>query len=359
MMRPSRYARRGLGDVTANAAASSAALLASGQSLPTIARTDLAAASAQGQAAIALATSSSATAARQANGAADAASLASNGFNPDDPGDEQKLMGAIAGGLALIPGAGPILGAAVELLWQLGTQVMGPALTKLFGYCSNPAGCCSSSGNWTVRQVLAASGVTSAPPAGTFAALAVPAFGQSWADAMNCKPNYAGAGYSILLPGLVAVWNAAATGPMQDVFVPYLTDRSGTLFGQSAGFAGGPPEPTNFAGPFGYPEQGPYAFLPLSQVPPWIAKPIYEGQMWTRLSVKSPPVQSRPRVSIALHVPKPTDTAAAPASSGPAPLLLAAGAAGAAGVYYVWAMRRAGRPLVPKSVRRLISPRAR
>ena len=108
---------------------------------------------AQGQAQLDKLTGSSAQSARLVNASGAMLDLASHGFNPDDKGDQQKLIAAIAGGTALIPVVGPVLAASVEGLYQVGSVIACPVV-KFFhdigiggSDCDSPP--CTTSGIWT------------------------------------------------------------------------------------------------------------------------------------------------------------------------------------------------------------------
>src|ERR1700732_1434236 len=60
-------------------------------------------------------TTAAANTAREIQGAVDAIDLANHGINMRDPASEAKLAGVIAAGLSVVPGVGPILGAAFTL----------------------------------------------------------------------------------------------------------------------------------------------------------------------------------------------------------------------------------------------------
>jgi hypothetical protein len=256
----------------------------------------------QAQSWMAAQTTTAATSAHVEAGASAAADLITNGYDPDNSADNQQLVVAVAGAVSLVPPAGPVIGAVLLGMYELGTKVLGPLINKLFGYSSTPT--CNSSDNWTAQGVLATSGVLSFPPAGTFAGLVVPALGKAYADQQNCNafngvPGALPWEWTLTLGPLLRMWNGAAGGTLIEYFVPRINMYD---------WPGGP-LPTEFvydyssnssycvAGPFCFPEQGPYAFQPLSQVPVTdadnkaIADPAGEGVRWIRVAANSGPVK--------------------------------------------------------------------
>jgi len=163
---------------------------------------------------------------RVAQGASSAISLAKNGYNPDSPSDNANLVHAIAGGLCLVPGVGPLLGAAVEGLWLVGNTVACP-LENAFasiGFGSPSPACggktCSTSGNWTAQSVLEDSGINASKlPKGSFASFVIPAIAANTAQSMNCK---SGIPPEVVVDAAAAIWNKVHAGPAVDVFVPPL-----------------------------------------------------------------------------------------------------------------------------------------
>lgn len=166
------------------------------------------------------------TNARTAAGAAAAAQLASNGFDPTNEQSRQAMVAVIAGGLALIPGVGPILGGALETLYQIAQPIACPtaAFFHAIGIsqsdCNSPP--CSTTG--TVATPQSIWNGTRVPPAakvkGSFAQVVWGALVSNAASAMACK--------SAIPPGLivdavVAQWNATHQGPQTPVFVPPLS----------------------------------------------------------------------------------------------------------------------------------------
>jgi hypothetical protein len=165
--------------------------------------------------------------ARVAAGAAATVALAKSGYNPADPGSDALLIHAISGGLCLIPGVGPLLGAYVELMWQIGNAVACP-VQKFFssiglsqGDCDSPP--CASSGNWSAGGLLlGASQSHGLPPmpVGSFASFVVPALAAYLAQADNCKGGFPP---SVVVDAAVNIWNATHAGPAVDLYVPPLS----------------------------------------------------------------------------------------------------------------------------------------
>lgn len=219
-------------------------------------------------------TGTAATQQRIEDGAADAGDLVANGFDPDNAGDRQKLVGAIAGGLALIPGPGPIIAGVFEGMYQLG-NALAPLFNKLW-----PQGCWHSGPATTAKDIFAmwpmiitGHGALPSMPHGSFSELAMNALAAAEADAWNCKSSPQP---QTIVAGLAAVWNAHASGPAQDLFVPALS----LLFGPGSGAA--LPNTLTFVPgqgaiydavstpPFLSQAQLRYAFQPLASVPGWV-----------------------------------------------------------------------------------------
>ena len=161
------------------------------------------------------ATTPQANAARVETGVVAATDLISNGYNPDNPGDNQKLIVAIAGGLSLVPAIGPILGGAL-----LALDAGGEAIAKLLEQAGIIWFGCRSSGNWTPQLVLTAGGRAPLMQPGSFSALVAPMIAQDIANANNCKASF---GPYAVLTAAATMWNAGATGPSMTVYIPSLT----------------------------------------------------------------------------------------------------------------------------------------
>lgn len=175
-----------------------------------------------------------------AQGASSAASLLQNGFNPQSASDNANLVHVIAGGLCLIPGVGPLLGGALEALWQVGSVIACP-VTNAFASiglgtpCNAPP--CRTTGNFTTAQML-----EGAPPMprGSFASLAIPALASAAAQAANCKQV---APAAVIVDAVVNVWNKTHLGPAVPYVVPALQTIGGYLYGGD--FIGGMNEGPN------------------------------------------------------------------------------------------------------------------
>jgi hypothetical protein len=304
-----------------------------GQSLPDIGSGDVAQLQASAQAYLDNNTTTAANDGRISNGAAAAASIIQNGYNPDNASDNQALVTTIAGGCSLIPGVGPILGAIIIGMYEIGTQVIAPLVDKLLGYSSTPT--CSSSGNWTTAGVLANCGITSFPPAGTLAGLVVPALGKAYAQQMNCDafnkvPGTIPYGFQMTVGPLLKMWNQTTGGDLIDYFVPRMT-----TYDWPGGGGGGNIFTGNIdcaAGPFCSAVLAPYAFLPISEVPEWgannlhILDPFTEGSEWIRLAANAGPLRlaaTTPRI-VSLHL-MPLSPNAPIMSVGPASAVAAPG----------------------------------
>lgn len=183
---------------------------------------------------IAAATGTDVTNATTTQGAQSAAGLIQNGYNPDSASDNANLVHVVAGGLALIPGAGPILAGAVEGLWVVGNAAACP-LENAFssvGIGSPSPACggkvCTTSGSWTPANVLAAN--KGALPAiasrtGSFANLVTAALAMYAAQSLNCKGGFPAVA---VVDGIVALWNQTHAGPAVPVYVPALLVQPGT-----------------------------------------------------------------------------------------------------------------------------------
>lgn len=177
------------------------------------------------------------TNARVQAGAAAAVDLAQNGFNPNDPESEAKLVHAIAGGAALLPGVGPLIGGAVEGLYAFGKAIACP--TEQFfasvGLSTLPPQCggapCKSSGNWTTAGIIASNAQSlPAMPRGSFAQFAVGALATGAANAANCKGALPP---GVIVDAAIAIWNKTHAGPIVAILIPPLnqTNSGITAFG--------------------------------------------------------------------------------------------------------------------------------
>ena len=241
-------------------------------------------------------------------GGSAAASLVTHGFNPNNQQDVANLVHVYAAAISFVPGVGPILGGITEAMYALGQALaQWPPFQQLVGMCTDPRGCCQSSGNWTYAQGLSLSGIATPAP-GTFAALMVPQLVDAWVHAMNCdRGNFWFQAYGVMLPVLSGMWNRIAGGPSIDYFVPLLNapdlgQELGIGPGQSVVPAGpvwaaaeGYPSGIGNGGPLVFASQGPYAFWPLSEVPASakvnsITGQSMEGRSWTRISANAGPL---------------------------------------------------------------------
>jgi hypothetical protein len=185
---------------------------------------------------------------RIAAGATAAEQLAANGYNPNDAGDNQKAIAALAGGLSLIPAVGPVLGGAVAILDVVAQGVA--SVLEAVGLISKPG--CYVTGTWSPANVLAWYPRINVAP-GSFASIAVPMLAQSTANSLNCKPAYPPAW---VLTAAAQLWNSQVSGPPMQLWVPPMPDSA-------------------FLGIFTPPQNSsvqvndltPYAFQPASTVP--------------------------------------------------------------------------------------------
>lgn len=213
-----RHFRFGLGD--------SSAALSQAQSQVAAAQAAIQNAPQAGQDAWSNATGENANDARVQKGVSAAGSLITQGYDQNNPADEQKVVAVVAAGISLIPAVGPFLAGGLELLNQIALGI-GDALTAL-GLIPKPG--CQSSGTFTTANVLAdwvSKGADVTP--GTFGALAWPALAQNVALFKNCQKG--GFDNALLLIGLVNVWNQTTGGIGVPVFAP-----SPSSFGEPYGF---------------------------------------------------------------------------------------------------------------------------
>jgi hypothetical protein len=299
--------RVGFGDASSLAIQNSVQLYG-GQSLPDIGRGDFAHLQASAQSYLDQQTTPAATDARETRGTVAAASLIANGYDPNNDADNQLLVSSIAGGLCLIPAIGPVLGAVLMAMYEVGVEVIAPAVDKLFGYSSVPT--CSSTGNPTAALMLSLSGISTTPPTGTLAGLIVPAYGKAFLDLWNCNtfnhiPRSVPFGFQVLAGPLLQMWNKNTSGALIDYFVPCINASDWPMrwanFGVSGPLgSGGGPGSNLVYGPFLFGNgtapgpggehiqaQGAYAFQPLSQVPASVADPSFEGLTWMRIAANS------------------------------------------------------------------------
>jgi hypothetical protein len=218
-------------------------------------------------------TSDAATEQRVQQGAQDAGDLVTHGFDPGNPADQQKMIGAIAGGLALIPGPGPLLAGALEGMYQLG-NALAPVLNKLW-----PTGCWHTGPNTKPGDIMQMwprvpgnTGKLPPMPSGSFAELVMNALAAAEADTFNCKNP---PGPATIVAGLAQMWNNHASGPPVDVFVPALSLMFGTggvdtsaitreVPGHGFMFDGVDPPP------FLSQQQLAHAFQPIASVPSYV-----------------------------------------------------------------------------------------
>jgi hypothetical protein len=162
---------------------------------------------------------------RVAAGASAAATLVSNGFDPTSASDRQAMVSVIAGGLCLIPGVGPILGSALEVLYQIAQPLACPT-AKLFhtlgisaSDCDSPP--CSYQGPAPTAETIQNNfdkPVTLHFP-GSFGQITWGALCTNAASAMACKSSVP---YDVVVDAVVAMWNATRQGPAADIYVPPL-----------------------------------------------------------------------------------------------------------------------------------------
>lgn len=227
---PSRYARR-LGALRGAALPVDTSGYAA--ALQSQVSAKLNAAGAQVQAQVQAETGVDTSNARVGAGAAAAADLAANGFNPQSSADQGKLIHAIAGGLALIPGPGVILAGAVEALYSVGSVIAAP-VTDFFasvglGMRSDAPPCQVKGAPWTPAGVLASAQARNAlppMPRGSFASIVVPALATYAANAANCK---GGMPPGVIIDAVVTMWNRTHAGPAAPFYVPPLVASWGAM----------------------------------------------------------------------------------------------------------------------------------
>jgi hypothetical protein len=292
--------------------------------------------------------------ARTAAGAQAAVSLAQNGYNPDSSDDNGKLVAVIAGGLALLPPPGDLLGGAVEALWQLGNVIACP-VTNAFASiglgtpCNAPP--CQTSGSWSVASVLSGNQVPPMPQ-GSFASLAVPALAAYAVQAAECKGGFPG---SVVVDAVVALWNRTHAGPAAPFLIPPIGSRAASSIN---------PAPVAVSPVFMFPSVSgsnpwkQYGFGPASAALGWQAfwtPPAPSGMVWEpartvlvntgaliaphvlTLHLGPPPGPTPTGHVLALHLgPAAATAAAAPSSSSSAGKVAAAAGAAGAGALAWW-----------------------
>src|SRR5579872_28623 len=182
-------------------------------------------ASADGAAYIQQATGVDVTQGRVASGISAAGQLAENGFDITSQADQQAMVAVIAGGLSLIPGVGPILGGALETLYQIAQPLACPT-AKFFhdvgisqSDCDSPP--CVVNGPVPTPDVLAANFAQPflAKMSGSFAQFVNGALLVNAASALSCKSAVPP---SVIVDAAVNMWNQTHAGPAQDFYVPPL-----------------------------------------------------------------------------------------------------------------------------------------
>jgi hypothetical protein len=233
------------------------------------------------------------TNARVAQGASATMDLLQNGIDTSSVADEQKLVAAIAGGLALIVPIGTMLGAALEVLNQVYLAAGCPTLKLAadLGLGALPPECggaeCTQTGpSATLSSVLAANaGALPAQPSGSFAALACAALAKAAADAANCKTSLPP---GVIVDGVVNAWNAVHAGPAEPYLVPPLAmvNQGIAAWGpttilvtwQNVSSTGSSPSRQAGKDPYAYWAFQPLSSIPASESPNLSATPA--GQLW-------------------------------------------------------------------------------
>jgi len=165
-----------------------------------------------------------------AQGASSAVTLFQNGYNAASDADNANLVHAIAGGLCLVPGVGPILGAAVEGLWTVGNAIAAPLQDALASVgLGSPANQppCKSQGTWTTASILAANaGALPSRPTGSFGELATGALAYAASMVGNCQKVPPA---DVVIDACVSIWNRTHQGPAIGFYVPALVVQPGSL----------------------------------------------------------------------------------------------------------------------------------
>jgi hypothetical protein len=272
--------------------------------------------------------------------------LIQNGYDPSNDADNASLVQAIAGGLALIPGVGIILGAYVEGLWLVGNQVACP-LEKAFasiGLGSPSPACggqvCATTGNFTAQSVLVENQGWLPPlTQGTFASIAIPALATYAAQSANCK---GGPDPGTIIDGVAAIWNKTNSGPPTQIYVPsmlvwtsgapatvLLAGAGESISGSSAAAMAGQ-DPNIF-----------YAFGPLASILAAGAASIVNGSVVltaTPGGLSASVTRTAPR-TISINGASPASSGGIGTLVGHAAALAAGGAVG--GLLYAWATGKA------------------
>jgi hypothetical protein len=343
---------------------------------------------AQGAAELKTQTGVDVTQARVASGASAALSLSQSGYDPSSSGDNQKLVAAIAGGACLIPGVGPLIGGAVEGLYQAGMAIACP--TEQFfasvGLSTLPPQCggapCKTTGNWSAAGILSQNArQLPSSSKGSFGQFVLGALAAFAAQAANCKGPVLPPG--VIVDAAVAIWNKTHAGPVAPVLVPplYTVNKGLTAYGPPTLIAAwssvsGSSGPAARAGkdPYAF-----YAFLPTGTTAPdhpagspsssdawtpWKVAPAPAGMnvdpprvVRVNMGPALPPPAPPPKI-LQFHLgPVPAHIAPAPppalrpraSSSGAVVAVAAVGVAGVLGVLAV----KSGAVVLPRALARL------
>jgi hypothetical protein len=177
------------------------------------------------QAQWASATSPSQNNARIAAGVSSAADLLSNGYDPHNDADNQKLIVAVAGAVSTIVPVGSVIGGALLLL-----DAVGEAVAKVLEDVGLIWFGCRSSNNWTIGGAFDAMNTGNAlPPTNNrdFASLVLPMLAANFTKVLNCQ----GALQNLqVVTAAASMWNAGASGPPISVYVPALAISTSQVF---------------------------------------------------------------------------------------------------------------------------------
>jgi hypothetical protein len=167
---------------------------------------------------------------RVADGVNAVSSLVQTGFDPNSKDDQQKVITAVAGGLALIPGAGLLLAGGVEALWQVGNVIACPVVNAFasLGLGDSPPECGGKACKYTGQPdplAMYESGPKPSPmpPFGMFLLPAIAYYASRY---LMCLASYPA---DVVVDGAVSMWNKTHAGPAVPVFVPAFSSF-GTIY---------------------------------------------------------------------------------------------------------------------------------
>jgi len=219
---------------------------------------------------------------RAANGASAVISLSQNGYNPDSPEDNGKVISVIVGGLAALgpatAGVSVLVAGGLEALWQFGNAIACP-VSDAFASVGLGTGCnfgSHTTGNFTASKEL--EGDQPPMPSGSYAQLVMAALAHYTAQQGNCQGGFPP---DVIVDAVTAIWNQTHQGPSIQVYVPPLTNS--TVNSPIIATGGGTTQINNqtIVNP-----NITYAFQPMSEV---LSSPLYHGNLAAPFGLPSLP----------------------------------------------------------------------